>query len=154
MPSSSLSKAANEFDSLCDKVIKKHPGFVCIEVHELDQALSAARSERDVKHAAEVFGKAILSVSRLVDHRRETFKKTWRGKLQAFLSGLYPVVQLGLALTGFAADVLPTYSQLLIVLGRLLRTCRDCCQRGDSHPAGPYFYKFSNRLDSARLRSK
>jgi hypothetical protein len=102
---SQLTEAAQEFERQCIKFKRKYPKFAQIKTHEFEEALGIAGSQGEAKLAAELFGHKILEVSDLVSERRDNFNSTWAGKLKNFLTALYPVVKLGLALTGVAADV-------------------------------------------------
>lgn len=105
-----MTEAANDFEIECDRFIQRYPKFLRFETSELSEALKAAHSEGDIKRAAELFSSKILAASQLVAERKETFKASWAGKLRNFLTGFYPVVKIGLAITGIVANV--SFSQI------------------------------------------
>src|SRR5438552_16416773 len=90
-----LVKAAQEFQHQCRKFIQRHPKFTLIKPSDFDEAVSAARSEADIKRAAEVFGDQIKTVSQFIEAQTESSNESWVGKLRNFMTGLYPLVKLG-----------------------------------------------------------
>ena len=100
-----LNAAAEEFEKDCAKYLKKYPSFRQIEPSVLSKALTTARSEEDIHKAAKLFGNNIANMSQLIEEEREIAGKSLCGRVQAFLTGLYPMVNLSLSLTGAIASV-------------------------------------------------
>ena len=115
-----LNAAAEEFEKNCSKFLKKYPSFRQIEPSVLSKALTTARSEEDIHKAAKLFGNNIANTSQLIEEQREIAGRSLCGRVQAFLTGLYPVVNLSLSLAGAIASVLGFPSYGLICFCRVL----------------------------------
>jgi len=108
---SELNSAVSKFKEHYMQFAKKNSRFLRVD-HDVHQAIEKAGGERDIKSSAAIFGKEISATLRATEKKRDLSNSKWVGKLGSFITKLYPVARLSLALAGAAADVPP--SQILL----------------------------------------
>ena len=102
---SELESAVTEFQKQYLRFLEKNRKYTRIE-DAIDLAIQKAKSEKEIKRSAKIFGEEIARVTRIAGDKRVASEMTWRGRVGSFVTKLYPLARLSLRLTGSIAEVL------------------------------------------------
>jgi len=109
---SRCSNARSELDFAVAELTEHYQIFLTkfgdfVQVHDcLEIAIRDAGNEAgDVRMSAQVFEGTLKESMRLLEAKRRSLRNTWIGKLESFLTRLYPMARLALCLTGAVSEV-------------------------------------------------
>lgn len=109
---SAVYSARSELDSAVAEFIEHYEMFAnknrCFDRMEayVDTAILEAGNEGDMRNSARVFGNKLKETMRMMEKKRQSLRNTWTGKLESFLTTLYPVARLALRLTSVVSGVI------------------------------------------------
>ena len=97
--------AVQEFEDHYNTFAQANSRYIRVEDRDVESALLAAESARDVQTSADLFGNKIIVALKARAKKEEADNAKWSGRLCIFLKKLYPVANVSLQLTGSAAQV-------------------------------------------------
>jgi hypothetical protein len=100
-----LNNAAEEFRLHYQQFAKKNSDFVRTE-EELNGAFEKAGKVQNINHSAVLFQVEVSAVLKLLERKRQLSASKWTGRLDNFLTKLYPLARLALGQMGAIAQVL------------------------------------------------